>query len=291
MMSQILKITVLFLLAMLLFQDQIVITIHNETPFNITMELENEKLIIPQNRTLETVIPFPLNQINIVVKGHTITIPVNRFIPRQYLHIQLNDSVIYAIIKPHNSSINIENIMVKTVKYVVGSGILLQIYLNASIINNTSVISSTYCTNTKCIDVRSITTIHVEGKHILLTINVEKAKLPFIDVINNSINIILGVDNSYIVLLYRRDMYTSRLNMHIKTITNTSRVYESMITNEFYATTSRPITSNYENIIQTKTYVQLQHTTVSPDEELLLIIAVLVLIISTYVSLKISKGS
>jgi len=255
------------------------------------MELEDKKLIIPQNYTLEIAIPFSLNHINIIVRGHTITIPVNRFTPRQHLHIRLDDSVIYAIIKPHNLSIDIKSIEVKTVKYVVGSGLLLQIYLNTSIINNTSVISSIYCTSTRCVDIRSITTTHVEGNHILLTINVEKAKLPFIDVINNSVNIIVGVDNSYIVLLYSHDMYTSRLNIHVKTITNTSKVQESMITNEFHTITSRPITSNHENIFQVKTYAQPQHTMTSPNEELLLIIAVLVLIISTYVSLKISKGS
>jgi len=289
MMSQILKITILLLLATLFSQDQIVITIYNETPFNITMELEDEELTIPQNHALETVIPSSVNQINIMIRGHTVTIPINKFIPKQYLHIQLNNNVVYAIIKSHNLSINIEDIEVKTVKYVVGSGLLLQIYLNTSIINNTSIISSMYCTNTKCIDVRSITTIHVEGKRILLTINIEKAKLPFIDVANNSINIIVGVDSSYIALLYSHDIYTSKLDMHIKTITNTSKVYESLITNEFYTTTSRLMTN--DNIVQTKTDTQLQHVIVSPDEELLLIIAVLVLIISTYVSLKISKGS
>mgnify|MGYP000129568146 CR=1 FL=1 len=291
MTPQILKITVLLLLAMLFFQDQIVITIYNETPFNITMELEGEKLIIPRNHALETAIPFSLNHINIMIRGRTVTIPVNGFTSRQHLYIRLNDNVIYAIIKPHNLSIDIKNIEVKTVRYVVGSGLLLQIYLNTSIINNTSVISSIYCTSTRCVDIRSITTTHVEGNHILLTINVEKAKLPFIDVINNSVNIIVGVDNSYIALLYSHDMYTSRLNMHVKTITNTSKVHESMIINEFYTITSRPITSNHENIFQIKTYAQPQHTMISPNEELLLIIAVLVLIISTYVSLKISKGS
>lgn len=263
------------------------IVVINNSSYNIEIHVSGMIFEIEAWKNLELKIPKNESTLKIVVNNRSYVLPINMSVSRLYLFLSSKDEIFYAFLTDSNIN-TIEDVKYKLVEYPVGSGIILSIMFAEEIAVDTKIINVTYCTITKCIDVSALSSIKVRGNEIVVAINVEKGRLPFMNIANNSVSLILNTGKSdYLVLLYSKLLSEEPSTSTTSTIATPST--ERISTRLFTFIVTNVQSDDHESNV-------LNHLTKSLRvgggtlEDLLLLTATLILGISIYLNIRLRKS-
>lgn len=263
------------------------IVVINNSSYDIEIHTGSRIFKIEAWKNLELRIPKNESTLKIVVNNRSYVLPINMSVSRLYLFLSSKDKIFYAFLTSSNINI-IEDIKYKLVEYPVGSGMILSIMFAEEIVVDAKIINVTYCTITKCVDVSALSSIKVRGNEIVVAVNVEKGRLPFMDIANNSVSLILNTSKSdYLVLLYSKLLSEKPSTSTTSTMATPSTEHISTRLFTFIATNMQ--SNDHESNV-------LNHLTKSLRvesgtlEDLLLLITTLILGISIYLNIRLRKS-